>query len=401
MYQRSKYACARHEKRNESIARISIYYIIGYPSLLLLLGHFYSLESLRFPVFGVINAIAAMYFIWKSDIKRQWDLMLFALFEITAFVAGMLYPGNFDYIISYITNTSFLLEAIPAMFIFRISKDYKKMIRWGAEVGVFALTINTVIRFLDVTTINYMTYANLSVIPWCFVVLYARMEKKLIYRVLACVYGALLILFSSRGGILYVSAYIIYTVLLSSIRPKGKLALLVALAIIVGYVIVDFENVIAWVNRISTEFGVYNRVLDNINRNVLFTDNARTHLWTSAWKYIWERPLLGYGVCGDCVLFGGTGWYVHNMFLELMLNYGVIIGGALLLAYLFMGVYMIVRCKNVFQKEIFLLFFVVSVSQTMISYSLYLNMAVYVTISLFLDYARNERSYRLKSRSEA
>lgn len=92
------------------------------------------------------------------------------------------------------------------------------------------------------------------------------------------------------------------------------------------------------------KIAVGQRILYQISNGEFFQSKGRLEIAKAAWKAIKERPVLGYGIIadrmpiaecisGDLSKFAGT--YAHNLFLELWLQYGVVLGSILILIVLY------------------------------------------------------------------
>jgi hypothetical protein len=105
-----------------------------------------------------------------------------------------------------------------------------------------------------------------------------------------------------------------------------------------------------------------------------------------------QRPFLGNGIGADNYFLGGYNTKIHNGYLELILNFGYIFGGLLLMLIVFMGISMLFFCKDKEWKMLFGIFYVISIPKLMISYSIYLNYELFASIAIFFCYLRSRKS---------
>ena len=97
--------------------------------------------------------------------------------------------------------------------------------------------------------------------------------------------------------------------------------------------IIFFNDIIYLVSKVLDYFNIYSRTI-NFLLNDTFNLSEREKLYFGAFQLIREHPLIGIGIAGDRLYFQ---CYVHNLFLELILNYGIILGFSfsIMLIYIF------------------------------------------------------------------
>lgn len=138
----------------------------------------------------------------------------------------------------------------------------------------------------------------------------------------------LLFIFGTRGAIL---ALLIFLTIGSAFTVlKGKNILLkVVYLMLCGYVIYfvsSGENMIELsqkLSRVFSEYGFSTRIFDFIIEGELDYDSGRSILSSAILDAIKEKPMIGYGFMGDRVIIG---FYVHNIFYEVLCHYGIPLG---------------------------------------------------------------------------
>ena len=92
------------------------------------------------------------------------------------------------------------------------------------------------------------------------------------------------------------------------------------------------------------EIGINSRTLSwMIGMDTDLDSSGRDVLYTLAINKIIENP-LGYGLFGDNILLG---YYVHNLFLELLLNFGIIFGGLIVIFIIYGFIKSVINTKTV------------------------------------------------------
>jgi O-antigen ligase len=89
-----------------------------------------------------------------------------------------------------------------------------------------------------------------------------------------------------------------------------------------------------------------------INGTIASHLSGRDELYEVVIRKISERPYLGYGVYGE---WPWIGWSAHNMALEMMAHYGVILGSILLLWLIVISLKSYIKTPNSISKEMILI----------------------------------------------
>ena len=152
----------------------------------------------------------------------------------------------------------------------------------------------------------------------------------------ACLFSlvALLIILAlgSRGAILCMAIFIFLKMVKSLSKltyTKLLLNLTFFAAIIVTFIYLD--SILQYINNLLLNFGINSRtialfLMDSVHLS------GRDSIYQKIIEAILNNPLLGIGVAGDRLIMGGG--YTHNLILEVLANFGVIIGSSLLIVLL-------------------------------------------------------------------
>ncbi len=173
-------------------------------------------------------------------------------------------------------------------------------------------------------------------------------EKKNLYLVFSIAAMMLGVLYGSRACIIgYAVFVVLYFVWDNSItKQKGTIVVLG----ISAAVIYESKFVVKLIYDFFNSMGLYSRTLYYIARgDILEPDTARQDsIWPSMIVHIKElTPFKMYGAFGDRNLLEDRWVYPHNIFLEVMLTFGLILGSAFFI-WMFWQ-FILVICKN---KEI-------------------------------------------------
>ena len=97
-------------------------------------------------------------------------------------------------------------------------------------------------------------------------------------------------------------------------------------------------------NAIKAEFAK-NRIIEKILSAEFLEGSGRNMVHEKVLSAISEKPVLGYGFLGDSGFQNGG--YPHNLFLELWVQFGVVIGSILVALVFYLFIKSFIMKKNV------------------------------------------------------
>ncbi|NLC26517.1 MAG: polysaccharide deacetylase family protein [Fastidiosipila sp.] len=133
-----------------------------------------------------------------------------------------------------------------------------------------------------------------------------------------------------------------------------------------------------------------------LSKNFL-NDGGRGKLYGMVIRALRESPIFGLGLFGDRpVVNQKFVWgYSHNIILELMVDFGIILGLLLIIAYAYISVQMIFKEKNRKRSEWFIAFFAVSLG-LLFSSSFWLTPWPWVTLLIYFKFSESWQESRKK-----
>lgn len=215
---------------------------------------------------------------------------------------------------------------------------------WTVSFGI--LSILMLIRQVLVAGVSdlfasyYMTAAYQILYLLMAGILWALLRGRLLAVLAMLVIGfAVLFYFGSRGAILtYLGGVILALVCLRNRHLRlthvlmfiGFLACGVAVRAVV-YSDEAMQDLAGW----GEERDIHSRMLFLIKENKATSDSDRGSFYRAIWAGIQEHP-FGMGVAGDREFLNSSGLgrgrsYAHNLYLEVLLHYGYVFGGGVLL----------------------------------------------------------------------
>ncbi len=272
-------------------------------------------------VAGSVLAVVCSIF-WV--IKRNLVVSLAVYFLWTLIFAHSIFlqMANLEYIMSEGIRFT-LCTAVPIFLSFISIKE----LRIFFQVALYISLLSTVVAFFYIA--YYLTgqmtmmddIYNMSLgYALLFPTLYFMYHKKMKFLVIAFLLVLIILIAGSRGPVVPILAYfLLQKLVLGTLRDRFWLIMLLVL------VLLSFPVVISLLD----DWGINSRTLTMLAEGVADSDSGRSVLYDKVVVKILESPLLGYGVFSDRVFEGGV--YCHNLFLELLVDFGCVLTPLMLL----------------------------------------------------------------------
>ena len=254
------------------------------------------------------------------------------------------------------------------------------------------------VSYLDAPISNpnsSMSFGYGILFPSIVLIYFFFQEKKVIYLVLSLIGFFEIVFFGGRGPIILYFAFIfLYFVFyeMVSIRSKKhkiKYFLVFLFSLSLGLIISSNIDYGYLSNRFSSRVFLY------LHENELLNDNGRSWIWGKSIQYIQDGGIFrGYGALSDRYYLNG--YFSHNIFLELLMTYGIFFGLCLSLIVLFLFAKILIQKRNNEIKGIFLIFFVSGFLRLMVSNSIWLDTNFWIALGLsinFLTMSKSEKYY--------
>jgi hypothetical protein len=149
---------------------------------------------------------------------------------------------------------------------------------------------------------------------------------------ITCFSLLIILAIGSRGPILCSGIFII----LKLIRPVSKLnfskvVLYMCYFLVAIFTILYFEKILVAIDDFLLKFNIDSRNISLFLNDYLHL-SGRDRIYEKILTEIVQHPILGIGIAGDRRVADGN--YAHNIILEVFLNFGVIIGLILVIAFI-------------------------------------------------------------------
>lgn len=337
------------EQYDISVGKIFSNFLCLY-ALNVFVRNFYVIESSMIIV-GICFAISIMVRI--NYIKCAFNSMIFMEMIFFAFLVFTLlrYSGyNRVILIRCFWTIAF---CIPMFALFYKVSNLNMVLAQTSHAVTFVIVLMLVVTLTaDRGQADYdMTVGYILLYPICFSMSRIRENKKYICLVLMS--GLIILVYGSRGPLLAVMIFALMIFLFD--KEKRNAENFVWRMILVFFVIIVcffYREILLFVRDIFNNKGISVRTIEKLLMGNIAVDSGRSIFYDLAIKNIHEKPILGWGIAGDVVCMEQ---YPHLLFLEIVLDFGYIIGGmlSLFVLYRIIKTFIIFHFKN---EELCILF---------------------------------------------
>lgn len=319
----------------------------------------------------VILFVACIYSLFwrrKSGDAKAFFISVF----VSMFVLLNCYRPGLSFFVGDSLGALFLFMIIPFILVSFIRVKEVLLLVLNAMV-LFYYIFGILVIFKFITTGygygNWAMMATYSIaVPTSYYIYKAFTSKYRIIYLLLSILGVVLSLIpGSRGCIL-----LYFFAILLGTRKNIKLILFSLFIIIVAfnlfkeYLLIVFED---------------SRFLTQLQDGDLLSDSGRTSLtWLPAWNAALNSPIIGWGTYGDRIFTYGNQW-THNLFIEVFCDYGFILGGI----FSFWFIKMSLKSFNYDKNNVYILLFLISTPQLLLSSSFLLSTQFWIYMGLLLN----------------
>lgn len=291
------------------------------------------LYSYVLPALIIVSTLLSLPYILKK--VRATDVI---------FILGSVLLILFSYIL-YKENQVYIEEKLGKIFLYTLPfyfvglslryQSCKKVLFWASLCSVVAKFAYQLYSFSNGDLIGvYNMDAAYKVLPSAMFLIVWALEERGWRNWLAAIFGMFLVLtYGTRGPMLAVLILLcvgIYIRVLHSQKRHIRVIFIVSAAIIL--ILFSLPSISTYIFRQLSEWfesvGFSTRLFEFILDGEMAQSSGREVLLNATITAVGQRPIIGYGIMGDRVICGN---YCHNIFWEILCDFGVIIGGAFVL----------------------------------------------------------------------
>jgi len=306
----------------------------------------------------------------NTVLKRIGKLFIgtYAIFAFIFLINMLMFTENMEYIID--ASFWFFLICLPLSLYYIAIKNkgiFLDMLIKSAYYQIaLAILFFTISIFKDPA--YDMVYSYLIMVP-IIILLYKNYNKLSILDSILILIGLFsIVAIGSRGPILSIILFSTTLIFVYSFQNRNKLKTIIIsflgfVTVTLGFVY--FKELLYRVNILLINFGINSRTMYSLMNSNLDFLSGRGYIYELTVQKIFEKPIIGYGLAGDRIFLNGT--YPHNIFLEVLSQFGIIIGFTIIIIFIFYWINGVLLNRNKEERDIAILFFGIGLVQLFIS----------------------------------
>ena len=303
---------------------------------LVLLGYYYVVQKTLWPLI-IFLMVAFLYTLTIVVWPQNMDFMFGDLFDAPYNpLYRIVFLGLPLVFIPFVINDCLLLEK-PLVYLSVINNFLGNLSFWSVIIG-------------KQQAFEYMTFAYNLLFSSCFLFAFSRERKKRILMALSFFSLVTLAFVGARGAMFCALSFFVVYFFVRKDENNLKRGLLFFLSFVVMILVYLFYvNVLEFIAEIMDYIGFDSRIVSFLMSSDFAESHGRNVLYENMLNRISESPLWGYGIFGDRVLnrdFVGLVGYAHNIFLELLIDFGILGGVLLSCTYLFACLFFLVKSRK-------------------------------------------------------
>ncbi len=350
---------------------------------------FYTLVRFVVPVILGLSALAKV----KGRFIFPF-VILEGLFGLGYLITYLLGYATIDLLQEYVPIT--MAICVPFLFFVASLSDvdclYFGIIR--ISYGCFAILTLYLLRQTGYTESGAIIYDmpgsyQMLLLVFMYMTQIFRKEKPIWLYTLLSVVGLLLIIIHGSRGPLFCFIVFFLLKVITEFR-HNRVAVFFAGLFIIGFtaIIVNINYVLQGVAVLVNRFGINSRTISQILRQTVLDDSGRSTFQERALALIRNNFFIGTGLGSDVMLLGGQ--YAHNLFLELWIDFGAIIG-TLIAAYIIYIVVKSLEAPKSTLKDMATVFLCTGFVMLMISGTYLENINLFINIGLIIYYKYSKK----------
>ena len=276
--------------------------------------------------------------------RKSFFIIVF--FALAVFLSCVIYPENAKHILNADNNGNVRIftHILPCILYYYLGEHFEPSEKIMKRISIcccisIAVTFLYLSYFLKTRTLlgDDMSASYSLLLSTMVVLNQALKERKLIYYLFSFFGFVHALMMGTRGPIVIIVCFcFIGIIYYSSNKTHKRIFWLIVFGalVILFFSSSLFKNLLHLINTWLKNTGFTTRIIDYILSDTgMFVSKGRDTIYDTLLCKLWDRPILGYGVYGEWQF---TGYSAHNIYLEALFQYGIIIGSCIILS-MFIG----------------------------------------------------------------
>lgn len=291
------------------------------------------------------------------DIKHRinpWGFFIYIAFLVVYIMTYAFYPQNEQYLNKEFSL--FFFVVLPYVFV-GLLIDINRFNNSFTFLSIVSVATHVLYQFWYMQTVVARTglvedmVGAYMILPHTLFLLWMAIKTKQTITIFAAAFSMLfLTALGNRGSFVCLAVFILLYFFFSG---RFKHATLIrTLVLIIGIIVIVFSLQIAtYLSNLFLDIGMSNRVFDTIINEEFLISQGRDNIRRIIMESVYNGPILGYGLCGDRTITGGT--YAHNFFVEILADFGLLFGPIFILLFVLICAYAFLSCESKDEKAFF------------------------------------------------
>jgi hypothetical protein len=311
-----------------------------YANVILQIG--FKIDSLYLtPVVYISLILFALYSYYFCIIKSSKALPIIMIVVFIFVTSYLLFPNNrqfmFTAVFYGVYNPTYRLffYAFPLLILAFTLKDYsilyKKIVKFSIANTIIAVFAYIFVVVNQGQHFEYMSFSYNMLFGVCMCLCHGIRSKSKHVLSLGLI-GSFVVLFGgARGAVVSLMIFILlYIVFLRQNKNYIKEMVFFFLFLIgIFSTYFYFDSILQWMISAGNDFGISSRTLTRLAEESFVDSSGRSEIATGIWAAIKDSPIIGYGIWGDRTVslkYIGQVTFAHNIILEILCHFGIVIG---------------------------------------------------------------------------
>jgi O-antigen ligase len=344
-----------------------------------------------------------IFLAFKTIINRiTWDSIALVFFFIISYLISICFFGTG--LEDWLNVGTGILLSVSCYIVAKSITDFAKL---KSYLNITALLIG-VSSFLLLFFLNaveegsYSQYYGYITLPAAAISTSVLFEKFRFTHLLNLILCLSVILFSGSRGpfVCFVLFVVIKFLLISGISLRKRIIIIIVVSTLILSILFFFQDILYFFSNIGENKGLSLRLITSMADKTLVIDEGRDSLWKFSIQLLMDNPFFGVGIYNDRILLANLmgesvsaagGSYPHNIFLEVLLHFGLIIGSIMIISLIWIIYKAILKNMNRDSKDVILIFFAFGLSPLFFSESYLQCGGFFLFLGLCVNVVRNER----------
>lgn len=277
-------------------------------------------------------------------------LAILLFFGGALLIAYTFIPGNKPYISQRFKEV--ISPCLPYFILGSCCKFDEETVDKLGKLSCFGIILSFVYLFFYISSGNNMENDMMSwsygLLPSTMMAINFAFKKKKTVPMLCVFLGMVYaLIMGTRGPIIIAFAFVLEAMWIyskKSLKTKISITILLTIVLLVFFLTPVYKELLSMLMRVIAGRGLSIRILIFLSTGEMIKDSSgRDEYYSILLSKLNEKPLLGYGVYGD---YAQLHTAAHNMYLEAVYDFGIIIGALIIALLLISFIRNILTYKN-------------------------------------------------------